>query len=48
MFAVYQVDKYRPILKLSKPEGNFYNEAIIPHKVCKVSMSTPRQVADTI
>ena len=48
LFAVNQADKYRPILNLSKPEGNSYNEAIIPHKIRKVSMSTPRQVADTI
>lgn len=48
LFAVNQADKYRPILNLSKPEGNAYNEAIIPHKIRKVSMSTARQVANTI
>ena len=48
LFAVNQADKYRPILNLSKPEGNSFNEAIIPAKMRKVKMSTARQVADTI
>ena len=48
LFAVNQSDKYRPILNLSKPEGNSYNEAVIPHKMRKVTMSTARQFADTL
>lgn len=48
LFAVNQGDKYRPILNLSKPEGNSYNEAIHPAKMRKVTMSTSRQAADTI
>ena len=48
LFAVNQSDKYRPILNLSKPEGNSFNEAIIPHKLRKVSMSTSRHVAKAI
>ena len=39
---------YRLILNLSTPEGNSYNEAIIPHKMRKVTMSTARQFADTL
>ena len=42
------LNKFRPILNLSQPEGNSYNEAIIPAKMRKVEMSTPKQVADTI
>lgn len=48
LFAVNQSDKYRPILNLSKPEGNSFNEAIVPAKMRKVTMSTPKQVAATI
>lgn len=48
LFAINQSDKYRPILNLSTPEGNSYNEAIIPHKMRKVTMSTARQFADTL
>lgn len=48
LFAVNQSDKYRPILNLSKPEGNAFNEAIIPAKMRKVTMSTSRQFADTL
>ena len=48
LFAVNQSDKYRPILNLSKPDGNSYNEAVIPSKMRKVQMSTPRKVADTL
>ena len=47
-FAVNQSDKYRPILNLSKPDGNSFNEAIIPHKLRKVSMSTSHHVAKAI
>ncbi len=35
LFAVNQADKYKPILNLSKPEGNSYNEALIPQKIRK-------------
>ena len=48
LFAVNQSDKYRPILNLSKPDGNSFNEAIIPQKLRKVSMSTSRHVAKAI
>ena len=48
LFAVNQSDKYRPILNLSKPDGNSFNGAIFPEKLRKVTMSTGRQVADTI
>ena len=48
LFAVNQADKYRPILNLSKPEGNNYNDAIIPAKMRKVKMSTSRQFAETL
>ena len=48
LFAVQQSDKYRPILNLSKPDGNNFNDAVIPAKMRKVSMSTSRQFADTL
>ena len=48
LFAVNQSDKYRPILNLSKPDGNNFNEAIIPSKMRKVNMSTARQFAATL
>ena len=48
LFAVNQSDKYRPILNLSKPDGNSFNGAIYPEKLRKVSMSTGKQVAETI
>ena len=48
LFAVQQSDKYRPILNLSKPDGNNFNDAVIPSKMRKVSMSTSRQFAETL
>lgn len=48
LFAVNQADKYRPILNLSKPKGNNYNDAIVQAKMRKVTMSTSRQFAETL
>ncbi len=45
LFVVEQTDKYRPILNLSAPEGNSFNEAIIDNKMTKVIMSSPALVA---
>lgn len=45
LFVVEQTDKYRPILNLSAPEGNSFNEAIIDNLMTKVVMSSPSLVA---
>lgn len=45
LFAVEQHDKYRPILNLSAPKGNSFNEAIPDDKMEKVIMSSPVLVA---
>ena len=45
LFVVEQTDKYRPILNLSAPEGNSFNEAVIDDQMTKVIMSSPALVA---
>ena len=45
LFAIEQGDKYRPILNLSAPEGNSFNEAVSDERMGKTVMSSPVQVA---
>lgn len=45
LFAVEQKDKYRPILNLSAPVGNSFNEAIPDSRMTRVIMSSPIEVA---
>lgn len=45
LFVIEQTDKYRPILNLSSPPGNCFNEAIDDLKMTKVKMSSPSLVA---
>ena len=45
LFVVEQTDKYRPILNLSSPIGNSFNEAIPDESMTKVVMSSAAIVA---
>ena len=48
LFTVEQSDKFRPILHLSYPKKNCFNNAIIENKMTKVVMSSPAIVAEKI
>ena len=48
LFAIEQNDKYRPILNLSAPEGNSFNEAVSDERMGKIFMSSPVQVAQKL
>ncbi len=48
LFALEQKDKFRPILNLSYPPGNSFNEAVEKDKLPKVTMSSHKKIAKTI
>ena len=48
LMAAIQKDKIRPILNLSAPKGQSFNEAIDPLKLDKLTMSSPKLFGYTV
>lgn len=48
LFAIEQKDKWRTILNMSYPEGQSFNDAIKTASMRKLTMASPRQVANLI
>lgn len=48
LFVIEQRDKWRTILNMSYPEGQSFNDAIETAKLRKLTMASPRQIANLI
>ncbi len=48
LMAVVQKTKVRPILNLSSPLGNSFNDAVVPESVDKLKMCSAKMFAETL